>query len=104
MDDARASSSGATEPGVEAGCSKLPATTWRTRITTAIAASITISLGIGHRSGRLRSDALSLIDMVTVLQVLLRQGGALVAVGNQMTILPKDAARLDPPRVVKCVE
>ena len=39
------------------------------QITNAIAASITISLGIGHRSGRLQFDDLSLIDMVTVLQV-----------------------------------
>jgi hypothetical protein len=52
----------------------------------------------------LLSGDLSLIDMVTVLQVRLRKGGALVGVENQMTISLKDAVRLDLPRVMKGVE
>jgi hypothetical protein len=42
--------------------------------------------------------------MVTVLQVGLRDGSALVAVGHQLTVLPENALRLNAPRMVERIE
>jgi hypothetical protein len=61
-----------------------------------------ISPGIDRRKRCLRSGVLSLIDMVALLQIRLQvAGGALVALVDQMPVLPEGTARLNSPRVVK---
>jgi hypothetical protein len=50
----------------------------------------------------LRSGVFSLVDMVAFLQIRLQvAGGALVALVDQMPVLPQRAARLNAPRVMK---
>jgi hypothetical protein len=61
----------------------------------AIMPSLFISPGLSDVRERWRAGTLSPIDIFTVLRV------RSVAVGNQMTVLSEDAARLDAPRVVE---
>ena len=74
---------------------------WRNRNATAMAVIIALSLGTGNLTADFRDKGLSFTSIFIAFNVRIKiEQAGIFGVGNQMPILPHNALRLRPPRVM----